>query len=411
MPDTPSLTLTRTLRAAPAEALRGFTHATLLRDWLADIAATDPRAGGHFFVSWHAREDALGSLAGNQFAGRYTQLDLPRSLAFTWSGADLPAPTLVTVTAQPVPDGTQLTLVHSGLGELQAASWNTQWAGALENLQSVLEIGVDLRVVRRPRLGILMDELTPAAVERLGLPVKEGVLLHGTAENSGAQAAGLQKDDVLVSLNGAALRSPTSFEAALRGLHAGDCPVVEFYRGGEKQTVALQLGRFPIPEYPATALGLSEMVCELYAVTMTNLRQQLAGLTEAQAERRPAQDEWSVKELVAHLILTDRDYQSWVADMLNDLAVEDWLQMSPNVTPRIQALVARMVSLDRLLDELEATLRETADMIAAFPESFARERKHLYRRAAAWASEVTPSHYSEEHLEQFQHTIAAAQKN
>jgi uncharacterized protein YndB with AHSA1/START domain len=405
MAETRSLTFSRTLRAAPAEIIRAFTHPTLLRDWLCNHASSDAHLGGHIFLTWNQ---------GYQVMGRYTQLDAPHSVAFTWLGAGDPAQTQVRVTVEPAEEGLQrVNIVHAGLGEgpawdMQAARWNKDWPDALENLQSVLETGLDLRVVRRPRLGIWMDEVTQAVADRLGLPAVTGVLIQGTAEGSGAQAAGLQKDDVLVSLNGVPLLTPASFEQALFGLKAGDNPPIEFIRGVQKQAAVLTLGSFPIPDFPDGAAALADNVRGLFAESLAQLRQHLAGLSDAEAAAQPSEGAWSVKEMVAHLVLTDRDYQNWVAGMLNDVVVEDWLQMRPNVTPRIQALTTRMPALERLLDELALTLEETAAMIAALPENFVNQRKHLYRRAAEWATQVTPTHYSQEHKEQFQAAIDAA---
>jgi hypothetical protein len=113
---------------------------------------------------------------------------------------------------------------------------------------------------------------------------------------------------------------------------------------------------------------------------------------------------------VAHFVLMEHDYQSWVADMLNDTPVEDWLQMRPNVQPRITALTARLSTLPALLEELERAQEETAAMIESLPASFTRDRQHLYRRAALWAVENVPSHYYEEHKEQFQAAIEAAKE-
>lgn len=405
MPETRSLTFTRTIQAAPAEVLRGFTHPTLLRDWLCDAASAEARPGGHLFLTWRQ---------GYQVMGRCTLLDLPGRLAFTWLGAGDPGQTQVTVTAEPRGEGqTLLTLAHSGLGEgpaweILAARWRQEWPAALENLQSLLETGIDLRQARRPRLGIWYGELTERAAQRLGLPAPEGVLIEGTGEGSGAREAGLQKDDVLVSLNGVPLRGPDSFGEALFGLNAGDSPLVEFIRGGQKHSAALRLGVLPTPEYPATAAALAGQARGLYRDELAALRAQLNGLSEERAARSPAPGEWSVREIVAHLVLTERDYHAWVADMLNDLPVEDDLRMSPNVTPRIQSLVRRIPTLAGLLEALEAVLEETAAMLAALPESFLQQRKHLYRRAAGWAIEATPGHYAEEHRDQIQAAIDAS---
>jgi uncharacterized protein YndB with AHSA1/START domain len=404
MSQTRSLTFTRSVRAAPPEAFRAFIQPTLLRDWLCDSAAANPTPGGHIFLTWNL---------GYQVMGRYTRLESPSALTFTWLGTGDPGQTQVELAFEPDGEATRVTLTHSGLGEspawdLQAARWNQEWPAALENLRSVLETGIDLRVANRPRLGIMMDRLTAEAANRLNLPATEGVLLHATAENSGAQAAGLQKDDVLVSLNGVPLLSPDSFQQALHGLKAGDTPPVEYYRGGEKHTVQLRLGNFPVPQFPESAAALAETVRALHVEELANMRAKFAGLSAQQAALRPREGEWSVREILAHLVLTERDYQAWVADMLNDEPVEDDLRMSPNVNPRVEALAARMPALDDLLNELAAALEETAAMIAALPERFIRDRKHLYRRAAGWAIEVTPTHYSQEHLGQIQAAIDTA---
>ena len=399
-----SLTFTRTIHAAPAEVLRGFTHPTLLRDWLCDHASAEARLGGPIFLSWQQ---------GYQVMGRYIHLDLPGGLSFTWLGSGDPGQTLVEVTAVPSGEETALRLVHTGLGEgpaweLQSSRWNNDWPEALENLQSVVETGVDLRIARRPRLGIYMDQVTPDVVSRLNLSAAEGVLIQNTLEGSGAQAAGLVKDDVLVSLNGVPLRTPNSFAQALHGLNAGDCPPIEFIRAGVKQSTTLTLGTFPIPEYPSAPAELAEKERAVQAGEMVALREQLAGLSEAEAGHHPKEGSWSVKEMVAHLALTDRDFQTWVANMLNDEPVADDLRMSPNVAPRIAALTARIPTLEGLLRELEITLEDSAAMIAALSPDFAVHRKHLYRRVAEWAIEAFPNHYAGEHKDQFQDAIDAA---
>jgi hypothetical protein len=76
--------------------------------------------------------------------------------------------------------------------------------------------------------------------------------------------------------------------------------------------------------------------------------------------------------------------------------------MRPNVQARIDALVARLGSLEALLDELSRAKVETEEMIAAFPDQFLSDRKHLYRRAAQWEIEEMPGHYFDQHQEQFQ---------
>lgn len=406
MPASSTLKFKHLVNAPPAEAFRAFVHATALRDWLCNAAQTDPRPGGRLFLWW---DDAYS------VASTFTKFEPDKRLAFGWNAAREPGPMTVQVTFTEKKGGTQVGVTHGGLGA--GAKWKPtrqslerNWPQSLENLGSFLESGVDLRFARRPRLGIFIGEFSPQIAQQLGVPAKAGVRLEGAAEGSGARAAGLLKDDVLVSLNGHKLAGIESFGAALQGLQAGDKPNVVFYRGAQKQTVPLELSRFPIPELPAAGAELAAAVRKLQADVRAAIAQAVAGLTEAQAERRPAENEWSAKEMIAHFILTERDYQSWAADMLNDRAVNDDLQMRPNVNQRVGALVRRLGSVAALCEELARAQAETADLLEALPEGFVRNRKHLYRRLAQWALEVTPGHWQEEHAEQMQRTVEAAKR-
>ena len=260
----------------------------------------------------------------------------------------------------------------------------------------MLETGVDLRVARMPRLGILIGDFNAEIAARLGVPVIQGIRLEGTAEGTGARAAGLQKDDVIVKLGGKKTVDFPSLGNALRGHRAGAKVKVVFYRGGEKRTITLELGRHSMPELPGTAADLSEIVRKNYADVNVELAQLFEGVSEAEAEHRPAPDTWNVKETVAHFIACERDYQSWAADMLNDNVVNDSLEFRPNVNERLRALVERFGTLAALMEELKHSQAETVALSAALPATFVA-RKHMYRRVATWMTEIVSNHHREQH--------------
>jgi uncharacterized protein YndB with AHSA1/START domain len=401
----------RVICAPPEAVFRAFTHATLLRDWLCQSCSIDPREGGYFFLRWEN---------GKSITGTYSVFHKPDRLEFFWMDVENPGPLQVRLDLAPEGSDTRLDLHISGLGsgpawDYATARLNDVWNTALDDLCPLLQTGIDQRLLRRARLGILIDELTPEIASRLGLPSTQGVLLGGTADHSGARAAGLQKDDVLVSFNGVQLADYHSIGQGLLGLKPGDRAVVEYIRASEKNSLQVELGATLVEPVPETAQELAEKVRENTAKVLAAMRKQVAGLSESQVAQRPAVDEWSVNELVAHFILCERDYQSWVAQMLNDRPVDDWLEMRPNVNPRIQAMTQRFsagrnAGLDGLLEEFALAAAETADMIAAFPEEFVTSRRHLYRRAATWALETIPSHYFDEHQGQFQAAIDAARQ-
>jgi len=400
----PSKTLkfTRTIAAPPSEVYRAFTHATALRDWLSNAAQADPRPGGRLYLWWN----------GYHVYGEYLKLQPGKKVAFSWHGSQEPGGTQVQVTFAAKKDGTVVTLTHSGIGAGRKwaealRGFEHEWTSALENLQSMLETGIDLRVARLPRLGIFVDDFNPEIAARLGVPTQKGIRLAGTAEGTGAHAAGFQRDDVLVKIGGKPVFDFPSLAAALQGRSAGEVVPVVFYRSAEKKTVKMELSKRPLPTPPATAAELAELARKTYAERDAAFVKLLEGLSEAEAEKRPAPNEWSIKELLAHFIADTRDLQSWVADMLNDNAVPDSLEFRPNVTIRLDQIVARFSTIPALLEELKHAQAETVGLLAALPPEFVA-RKHMYNRVAFWMMQVVPSHLPDEHGEQFKVTMEAA---
>ena len=398
-----TLTFKQTIHASPTEVSRMFTHSTALRDWFCDWAIADARKDGLFHLRWNS---------GHYVSGQYLTFEPGKKLVFTWDGKGELQATRVTVTFAEKGEGTVVTLSHQGVGA--GAKWASTrhgieegWPSGLENLKSVMETGIDLRVARRPRLGIFIGGFNPEIAKGLSVPAKDGIRLEGTAEGSGARASGLQKDDVIVKFAGKNV-NPGSLGNVVQNYKAGDKVPVVYYRGGQKNTTELELSKFPMPDVPATAVELAEAMRKNYVALDGEWEQIVAGLSEAEAEHKEGK-EWSAKELIAHFIAGERDYQSWIANMLRDNESNDYLEFRPNVDERLAAIVARFKTVRGLLDERRAAEAETVALLAALPDSFLK-RKHLYRRVATWALEVIPGHLRNEHGEQIKTAIAAAKK-
>jgi hypothetical protein len=268
---------------------------------------------------------------------------------------------------------------------------------------------VDLRVARRPRLGIGIDEFSPEIAAQIGVPVKAGIRISGTAEGTGARAAGLVKDDVLVKFNGKTITNNfNSLGAGLGGCKAGDTVKIEWYRGSEKMKGLLTLGSFPTSTVPNTAAELAEATRKIYDELDKEWEGLVKELSESEAEHKEG-TEWSVKELIAHFIAMERDYQSWLSSMVRDNAVYNDLEMRPNSDARLKAMIERFKTVKELIEEQRAAQAETVAFIANLPDTFVK-RSHFYRRAALWELETIPMHFQDEHLEQLKIAIAAAKK-
>ncbi len=402
--ETRMITFERMVSAPPTEVYRAFVKPAALRDWLCNAAQTDAREGGRLYLWWND---------GSYVNGTFTRLVPGRQLEFTWHGSNEPAPTRVQVTIAPQAECTLVSLIHQGIGATEVwadtgRSLEEGWPDYLENLQSLLETGVDLREARRPFLGFAGGEpLDAGLAARLGVPASAGIVVAGVFPGSGLEAAGMRKDDVIVSLDGGPVPGWEEVGAVLQRRRAGDQIELLFYREGQRQSATVTLsGRPPQPEAPPSAAALAEATRAAYAQLDGELAACLDGVSEEAAGHHPASGEWSAKESIAHLIACERDFQAWIAAMLLDLEVEDSLEYRPNVLPRLAALVAERGDVPALLAELRHSAAETAALLAALPDEFVG-RKHQYRRISYWATDALPEH-AREHMAQMREALAAA---
>lgn len=401
--DTRSLTFERKIHAPPAEIYRAFSNATALREWLADVATTSPREGGRFYLAWND---------GYYTSGEFTALTPGEEVAFTWRGRDDPASTTVRASLAPEDDGTHLLVEHSGLGAGEVWSETFEalekaWPFSLENLASVLETGEDVRFTRRPMLGITISDFNADVAAQLGVPVTEGIRLDGVVSGMGAEAAGLQPDDVIVGMAGRETVGWPALSDALATKQAGDTVEVIFYRGPDKHTVEMTLSGRPIPEIPETAQALAAAARERHDEIESELEAFFDGVSDAEAGFKPSSNAWSAKETLAHLIHSERGWHAWVSDLIT--GQEPWYdEWGGNLHARVVATVTAYPTVEKLLQELKRHHAETAALIANLPDEF-MARKGAYWQLAYNTLEAPYHHRA--HLQQMQEAVDASRKN
>lgn len=398
-----SLKFEQRVNVPAADVYRAFTNSSALREWLADVATTNPKPNGRFYIAWND---------GYYASGHFTTLEKDRAVGFTWNGRGDPAATEVEVTFRPAEDGTHVMVEHCGLGDGEAwqtlsAAFSRAWPMSLENLASVLETGEDLRFTKRPMLGVFVSDFSAEIAARIGVPVNKGVRLDGVVEGMGAAAAGLQAGDVVVSVAGLPVRDFPSLQNALAAFRAGDTVEVVFYRGAEQRTTQMPLTGRPIPEIPQTPAKLAEILRRRYEKNNLDLDAFLNGVTEEQATFRPADTEWSVKDILAHLIHSERGYQTFINDLLS--GEEAWYDdFGGNVDARNVATVAAFPTVSALVDELKNARTETVSLIAALPDSFVA-RKGSYWRLGFSAADQSGDH-QDTHLAQMRAAVESARE-
>ena len=400
MSETRSFTFEQNIPAAPDALYRALTSSTALRQWLCDVATTAPREGGRCYLAWND---------GYYSSGEFTHLDPGKEVAFTWHGRGEPAASTVKVTLTPTGDTTLVRVVHGEIGT--GAAWEDigpaleqAWPFSLENLNAIFTSGADLRFTQRPMLGITVGDFDTEIAASLDVPVSEGIRLDGVVPEMGAGAAGLQENDVVVGINGQDVVDWPTLSNALQAHRAGDEVEVSFYRGPDKRQVTMTLSGRPIPEIPEDINALANAVRERYAEIDRELADFFAGVGEAEAAHKPAPGAWSAREVLAHLIHSERGWHNWMADMVN--GHEPWYdEWGGNVQAHIDATVATYPAVDQLLEELRRLNAETVAFVGNLPLEF-RDRKATYWRLAYELLE--PPYHHRAHLDQMREAIAAA---
>jgi uncharacterized protein YndB with AHSA1/START domain len=115
------------------EVMRRWWHAE--RDWETPEAVVDLRVGGAVRVVM--RNPSTGAEYGG--GGRYTEIDPPRRLAFTWLWDDNATRTLIELDFEEHDGVTTVRFTHSDLWDEEAVrSHEDGWSKCFENLERVL---------------------------------------------------------------------------------------------------------------------------------------------------------------------------------------------------------------------------------------------------------------------------------
>ena len=101
------------------------------------------------------------------------------------------------------------------------------------------------RVVR-PRMGVIVQDVTPASVTERDLGVVEGILIVSLAEDGPAERAGIEIDDVIVRIDGAPVTTTSALvRKLLTEYHVGDVVHVTIVRGAVHLEFEVTLEEIP----------------------------------------------------------------------------------------------------------------------------------------------------------------------
>lgn len=139
--------------------------------------------------------------------------------------------------------------------------------------------------VRRGVLGIMGGELTSDLAKAFGTDKQQGAFVNQVMPNSAADVAGIKPGDIIVKLNGKAVRSFGELRANIATMGAGKTVTLGVIRDGKEQDVQVTLKQADLSETKASVLhpalegatlGNSEPGASVAGVVITQLEQRSA---------------------------------------------------------------------------------------------------------------------------------------
>ena len=94
-------------------------------------------------------------------------------------------------------------------------------------------------------LGVQVQDITRALKRARDLPTDEGALVNRVENDSPADAAGLRRGDVIVSVDGKSIEDSGELIEAIRSLEPGKDVEVVVLRGDDRKTFEVELGERP----------------------------------------------------------------------------------------------------------------------------------------------------------------------
>ena len=115
----------------------------------------------------------------------------------------------------------------------------------ISRAKRIVEELISHGAVESPWIGIATQTLTPELAHHFSLQEKQGVLIRSVESGSPAAAAGLQRGDVILRLDGKPLRSSEEYLQRERGYNDGAKLRFRVSRDQQEKDVVVVAGRFP----------------------------------------------------------------------------------------------------------------------------------------------------------------------
>ena len=152
--------------------------------------------------------------------------------------------------------------------------------------RAVVEQLAEYGEVRRGRLGVMIQDLTPELSEALNLDITQGAVITRVESDSPAETAGLASGDVIVAVNGVAVTGAADLRNRIGLVRVGSEVEVTVLRDGTRKNIRVRVAKIEVTTYAGSrsAPQLSGAVFQAMG-SQHPLSGQLDGVVVADVER------------------------------------------------------------------------------------------------------------------------------
>jgi serine protease Do len=140
----------------------------------------------------------------------------------------------------------------------------------------VMEDLIEYGVVRRPWMGVSMNNITPEDAEYYGLPEVRGALIQAVTDGSPAEDAGLRMGDVIMSVDGEPVSTSSNLQNKIAQHRPGERVTVTVFRDGRTQDLTVRLGEAPISQNTQPTRVAETRTEEKLGIEVSELTDELA---------------------------------------------------------------------------------------------------------------------------------------
>jgi len=110
--------------------------------------------------------------------------------------------------------------------------------------QGVMRQLVSYGEVRRGRIGVTIQNISPDLKDALNLPTSNGALVNSVLDDSPADKAGLEEGDIIIEFNGEDINNAADIRNAVGLVEAGKRAPITYLRDGRRRTTQIGIAAF-----------------------------------------------------------------------------------------------------------------------------------------------------------------------